>query len=136
MAGTGCFLDRKDEIRKRLLKYTRKAFRMVPQRSDPRILDIGCGSGVPSLELARISNGEVVGVDIDQAALDRLNAGAEKAGLTDRIQTISSSIDAVDLPDKSFDVVWSEGSINTIGFENGLREWKRYLKPGGRHGDP
>jgi len=47
------FQMRKDNIRKRLLKYTRKTFRMLPQLEKPRILDVGCGSGIPTLELGR-----------------------------------------------------------------------------------
>ena len=67
----------KEEIRKRLLKYTRKAFRMLPQMDKPRILDIGCGSGVSTLELARLTDGEITGLDIDQNALDRLKRKIE-----------------------------------------------------------
>ena len=33
-----------------------------------------------------------------------------------------------DFPDENFDIIWSEGSIYAIGFENGLREWRRLLK--------
>ena len=62
----------KDSLRKHLLKYTRKAFRMLPQLDKPRILDMGCGSGVPTLELARLSKGEITGIDIDQRSLYRL----------------------------------------------------------------
>ena len=51
------FLMLKDKIRKRLLKYTRKAFHILPQMNKPRILDVGCGSGIPTLELARLSQG-------------------------------------------------------------------------------
>jgi ubiquinone/menaquinone biosynthesis C-methylase UbiE len=47
------FVKEKESIRKRLLKYTRRAFRMLPEMGGPRMLDIGCGSGVPTLELAR-----------------------------------------------------------------------------------
>lgn len=54
------FQIRKGRIRARLLKYTRKAFRMLPKLDKPRILDTGCGSGVPTIELARISNGFIV----------------------------------------------------------------------------
>jgi SAM-dependent methyltransferase len=31
----------------------------------------------------------------------------------------------------SFDVIWAEGSISVIGFEKGLKEWHRFIKPGG-----
>ena len=36
----------------------------------------------------------------------------------------------MDFPDESYDIIWSEGSIYAIGFEKGLREWKRFLKSG------
>ncbi|MBN2828563.1 MAG: SAM-dependent methyltransferase, partial [Tissierellales bacterium] len=32
---------------------------------------------------------------------------------------------------EELDLIWSEGAIYNIGFERGLREWRRYLKPGG-----
>ena len=33
--------------------------------------------------------------------------------------------------DNSFDLIWAEGSIYIIGFEEGLRKWKSLLKDGG-----
>jgi len=131
MVGEKRFEVRKDKIRKRLLKYTRKAFRMLPQIDKPRILDVGCGSGIPTLELARLGQGEVIGIDIDQPALDEFNRKIKKTGLTNQIRTVNCSIFDIGFPDESFDIVWSEGSIYAIGFEKGLREWKRFLKPGG-----
>jgi len=125
------FQRQKDRIRKRLLKYTRKAFRMLPQLDKPRILDIGCGSGVSTMELARWSDGEVVGLDIDQDMLDVLSGSVEKAGLADRVKVINLSLLDMEFPDESFDVIWSEGSIFVIGFKKGLQEWKRLLKPDG-----
>jgi ubiquinone/menaquinone biosynthesis C-methylase UbiE len=50
--------------RANLLSYTRKAFHMLPPLVEPRILDIGCGTGVATIELARLSGGIIVGVDI------------------------------------------------------------------------
>ena len=125
------FQIRKENIRKRLLKYTRKAFRMLPQMDKPRILDIGCGSGIPTLELARLSNGEVIGIDVDQPALDKFTKKIKEAGLTDGVQAVNCSMFDMDFADASFDIIWSEGSIYAIGFERGLREWRRFLKPGG-----
>jgi len=125
------FQRQKDRIRKHLLKYTRKAFRMLPQLDKPRILDVGCGSGVPTMELARLSNGEVIGLDIDQGLLDVLRGSVEKAVLSDRVKVVNCSLFDMEFPDESFDVVWAEGSIFVIGFKKGLQEWRRLLKPGG-----
>ncbi len=121
----------KDKIRRRLLKYTRKAFRMLPRLDKPRILDIGCGSGVPTLELARLGGGEVIGIDIDQPALDKFAGKIKEAGLEDRVKAINGSMFDMDFADESFDIIWSEGSIFAVGFENGLRTWKRFLKSDG-----
>jgi len=122
---------RKDKIRKRLLKYTRKAFRVLPQMDKPCILDIGCGLGIPTMELARLSQGEIIGIDIDQPALDKFTKKIKGAGLSDRVQAVNCSILDMDFEDESFDIIWSEGSIFVIGFEKGLRQWKRFLKPDG-----
>jgi ubiquinone/menaquinone biosynthesis C-methylase UbiE len=123
-------MDR-DTVRARLLKHTRRAFRMLPKLERPRILDIGCGSGVPTMELARLGQGEVTGIDIDQSALDRLTRKIKEAGLSDRVTAVNCSMLNMAFPDENFDIVWSEGSISVIGFKRGIREWKRFLKSGG-----
>jgi ubiquinone/menaquinone biosynthesis C-methylase UbiE len=131
LSGEARFQRQKDRIRKRLLKYTRKAFRMVPQLDKPRILDVGCGSGMPTMELARLSDGEIIGLDIDQGLLDVFRGNVEKAGLSDRVKVINRSLFDMEFPDESFDVIWAEGSIFVIGFKKGLQEWKRLLRPDG-----
>jgi ubiquinone/menaquinone biosynthesis C-methylase UbiE len=117
----------RDQFRANLLGYTRKAYRMLPQLDKPRILDVGCGSGVSTLELARISGGNIVAVDIDKGALDKLINKAESEGLSSRVAVVHSSmLDMNFLPD-SFDIIWTEGAISYIGFERGLREWRRLI---------
>src|SRR4030042_2146034 len=121
----------KDRLRDNLSKYTRKAFAILPKLDKPRILDIGCGSGIPTMELARLSQGEIIGLDIDQPSLDKLTRKIEQAGLSHCVKTVNCSILNREFPDGSFDVIWAEGSIGAIGFERGLKEWWRFLKAGG-----
>jgi len=121
----------RDKLRESLCKYTRKAFHMLPKMKEPRILDIGCGSGVPTMELARLSDGQITGLDIDQSLLDRLTVKVEAAGLSDRVRTVKYSMLDMDFPDESFDIIWAEGSIAAIGFKKGLEEWRRFLRPDG-----
>ena len=104
---------------------------MLPKLDKPRILDIGCGSGVPTMELARLGQGEVIGIDIDQPALDKLNRKIREAGFSNRVQAVNRSMLDMVFPDESFDVIWSEGSIFVIGFERGIQEWRWLLKPNG-----
>lgn len=56
----------RDSSRKLLVKYTREAFKLLPRLDKSRILDVGCGSGIPTIELAKLSKGNLVGIDIDQ----------------------------------------------------------------------
>ena len=121
----------RDSFRENLNKYTRKAYQMIPGLDKPSILDVGCGSGVPTLELARLSNGIITAIDIEQVLLDRLGRKVIKAGLTDRITVINRSVFDLDFPDESFDIIWAEGSIYVMGFTRGLKEWKRFFKPRG-----
>ena len=40
-------------------------------------------------------------------------------------------MDNIQFSEASFDILWAEGSIFIMGFEQGLREWKKFLKPKG-----
>ena len=55
----------------------------------------------------------------------------EAEGLAEQITTMNKSMKALDFPDASFDIIWSEGAIYIMGFGEGLADWKRMLKPGG-----
>jgi ubiquinone/menaquinone biosynthesis C-methylase UbiE len=121
----------KDRLRERFTTYTRQAFQMLPELEAPDILDIGCGTGVPTLELARLSHGQIIGVDISQPDLDELNRKIEAEGLSDLVKSVNCSLFEMDFPDERFDIVWAEGSLFVIGFEQGLKAWRRLLKPKG-----
>ena len=114
-------IDR-DSSRKRLLKYTRKAFELLPGLDRPRILDVGCGSGVQTIELAMLSKGELVGIDIDQFLLDKLNVKIEREGLSSRVETRAGSVFELDFPDESFEIIWAEGTARAISFDKALKE--------------
>ncbi len=97
----------------------------------PRIVDFGCGAGVASLVLARATEGIVTAVEIHQPFLQQLEALAASGGLTERIRTVEADMADPPFPDGSFDLVWSEGAIYNVGFEQGLKRWRRLLRAGG-----
>src|SRR5271166_2717885 len=103
--------------------------RGLPPR--PRILDVGCGPGAQTIELARATKGWIVAVDIHQRFLDELIERADDAGVLPQITTVNTSMFDMDFDDASFDLIWSEGAIYIEGFASGLAAWKRFLKPGG-----
>jgi ubiquinone/menaquinone biosynthesis C-methylase UbiE len=104
---------------------------MIPPLPHPRILDVGCGPGGPTLELARLSNGEIIGLDIHQPSLDELSRRIEESGLSERVHVVNCSLLEMDFADESFDIIWSEGSIHVVGFERGLKEWRRFIRSNG-----
>lgn len=114
---------------------TGKAFRMmtgVPEK--PAILDIGCGPGKQTLELARLSRGRIIALDNHQPFLDKVDTDARAIGLSRYIETVNRDMNAMDFEPESFDVIWSEGALYLMGFENGLRACRPLLKKGGSIG--
>jgi ubiquinone/menaquinone biosynthesis C-methylase UbiE len=121
----------RDGLRTGFLVYTRKAYAALPSLENPCILDIGCGTGIPTLELARVSNGEIVGMDIDMAQLAVFIRYIHEAGLQHRVSAVRCSMQQLAFSDGVFDIVWAEGSIAHIGFRQGLKRWWRYIRPDG-----
>ncbi|MFW9821312.1 MAG: class I SAM-dependent methyltransferase [Candidatus Thorarchaeota archaeon] len=120
-----------DGLRSVFLKYTRKAFETIPEMEKPRILDIGCGTGMPTLELAKISNGEITAIDIDQGALDKLSLKIKQQALSDRIKVFNRSVYDTQFEDESFDIIWEEGVIHLLDIKRTLTECHRILKSNG-----
>jgi SAM-dependent methyltransferase len=112
-------------------EYTQKAFEMIPKIIHPKILDIGCGPGMQTIKLAKLSYGEVIGIDIFQQYLDQLTQQIKKENLQERVKAVHQSMENILYPKESFDIIWAEGSIFIIGFEKGLKQWKQYIKPNG-----
>ena len=111
---------------------TSRAFEMMPHVPDsPRILDVGCGPGMQTVELLRMGAGTVVALDFLPQMIDRVNTKAESAGVSDRLETIVKDMKEMTFPASSFDVIWSEGAIYNLGFEVGLKKFQEFIRPGG-----
>lgn len=97
-----------------------------------QILDIGCGSGMQTLTLARLCPGcRITAIDLHQPFLDDLNLRAKVAGLDGSIESHCASMDNLPFKEASFDLIWSEGSVFIMGLLPAIQYWKHFLKPGG-----
>lgn len=111
---------------------TRCAFSMLgPLPERPLVLDIGCGTGAQTMELARLTNGHIVGLDVFDWALDALSRKVVDAALVGRVHVTQQSMTEMDFRDGTFDLVWAEGALYIMGFEKALAVCRRLLKPGG-----
>ncbi|MEF2146557.1 MAG: MerR family transcriptional regulator [Desulfovibrionaceae bacterium] len=95
---------------------TARALAAVPDLPEkPRILDIGCGTGAQTMDLARITAGEILAVDNHQPYLDRLLERARESGCADRVRTRIADMRRLDadlgLVPGNFDLLWSEGAL-------------------------
>ncbi len=98
---------------------------------DSRVADLGCGTGGQTLTLAQHIKGSIVGVDLFPAFIDVFNERARKHNLQNRVRGIVGSMENLPFEKEEFDVIWSEGAIDNIGFEKGVRCWNGFLKKGG-----
>lgn len=111
---------------------TRRALALVPDIGPAtRVLDLGCGTGRQTLVLAQHSPARFVGIDNHAPFLEELRRQAHALGLADRIEGRVGDMRRLEFEAGSFDVIWCEGAIYVVGFEAGLRDWRRLLVPGG-----
>ena len=103
----------------------------VDRTAPVKIADIGCGTGASTLLLAQLLNAQITAVDFIPEFLEVLERRAEKSGVSDKIKTLACSMEALPFEDAELDVIWSEGAIYNIGFDRGIKDWRRFLKPGG-----
>jgi ubiquinone/menaquinone biosynthesis C-methylase UbiE len=102
-----------------------------------RVLDVGCGSGVVTREIAeRVgAGGRVVGLDPSPALLAVARELAQEAGIGDRVEFREGSALQLPFPDGSFDAVLCVTVLSHVpGGEGTIPELARVLRPGGRLG--
>lgn len=65
---------------------------MLDQKAPLKIADIGCGTGVSTLLLARLLKAQITAVDFLQDFLEVLEGRAENMGLSEKITTLNCSV--------------------------------------------
>ena len=103
----------------------------IDPSSPIKVADIGCGTGASTMVLAEMLNADITAIDFLPEFLEVLKFRSRAKGLDKSISYKTCSMDDLPFTDMELDLIWAEGSIYNIGFENGINNWKRYLKPGG-----
>lgn len=111
---------------------TRKALSFCrPLPPNPSVADLGCGPGASTLILAKELQAPIVGVDLQVAFLQAMSAKALAAGLSHLVLPKREDFHAPSFAKESLDLLWSEGAIYLLGWEEGLKAWAPLVKPGG-----
>lgn len=97
----------------------------------PEILDLGCGVGGQTFQLAEMISGTIVAVDNHAPSIERLRTEVARKGLSHRISAIVGDMAHLEQTPVSFDLIWSEGALYSIGLGNALRVCHGLLRPGG-----
>lgn len=97
---------------------------------EPKILDVGCGTGAQTLTLAEGTDGAITATDLSPGFLATADRRLAARGLQDRVTTRVADMSALPFEEGAFDLIWSEGAIYNMGFDRGLAAWRALLKPG------
>jgi len=98
---------------------------------DLHIADIGCGTGGQTLLLGKHTNGTIKASDLMPSFVASMKERIQQSGYNDRISVTVDSMFELPYREEEFDLIWAEGSIYHIGYQKGLQEFRKFLKPGG-----
>ncbi len=100
---------------------------------DETILDVGCGPGILSLEVAeRLTRGRLIGIDSSPNMIELARSSSRERNITNADFALGDAL-ALEFPDNSFDLLMSSLVFPWVKDQNRfLREVHRVLKPGGR----
>ena len=108
------------------------AFLLHRLKAGHRILDVGCGPGSITVDLAAlVEPGEVIGIDAAAPVLDQARALARSRGQTN-VRFEQADTYTLPFEDASFDVVYAHQVLQHVARPvEALREMHRVLAPGG-----
>jgi len=107
------------------------AYLLPRLRPGLELLDVGCGPGTLTADLARrVAPGRVVGIDAAEGVLEEARAHAQQTSIELTLQ--SGDVYALAFPAASFDVVHAHQVLQHLSDPvAALREMRRVAKPGG-----
>lgn len=113
-------------------EMTRRALDLCKNApAKPAILELGCGTGGATRDLAKLTNGTIIATDIYQPFLDKVTERVVAMGAADRVTAMKRDMAALDFEPESFDIIWCEGAAYIMGVDKAFEYWKQFLKPGG-----
>lgn len=98
----------------------------------PAVLDLGCGVGGQTLDLAELlPSALITAMDNHAPSIERLCAASTQRGLAERVRPLVADIAYPGLSPGTFDLIWSEGALYNVGIDNALQICRGLLRPDG-----
>ena len=96
-----------------------------------RILIVGCSEGGVT-PMARRGAAQVVGIDIADEAIRRLNEGIEEEGLAARARALVMDAENLSFENERFDIIACSGVLHHLDVERAASSWSKHLAPDGK----
>jgi ubiquinone/menaquinone biosynthesis C-methylase UbiE len=113
------------------IELTKEAEGQVEIQAETRMLSVACGTGELELYLVERHGCQVVGIDSSEGFVRTAREKAAARNLDNLASFEVGDGNLLRFAEASFDVVFCSGALCAF-FDNGLREFHRVLKPGGR----
>jgi len=121
-AGGDVWVDKQREMDIMLNPLGERAIQGLDLSGEIKILDIGCGCGATTLEIAKaVTQGEVIGVDISEPMLERATKTASDMMLTNTSFQVKD-VQVDEMPRSYFDVAFSRFGV--MFFEDPFEAFK------------
>lgn len=95
-----------------------------------QVLDLGCGRGEVSVQLALLG-AQVTGIDVSRESLSKAQDLARRHGVAGRVDLGEGNAEALSFADNAFDLAISAGVMSFVDFDRAVAELARVVRPGG-----
>lgn len=114
-------------------RWRKKLISRLNSDTEITLLDLATGTGDLAIAAAQATNATITGADISSKMMEAGARKVEKRGLEGRITFVKAEAEELPFADSTFDAAMvAFGVRNFWDLEQGLREIRRVLKPGGK----